>query len=63
MPEPSWQKSSFSTDQANCVELAASSAGLHLRESDEPDAAIAATRGSLRSLLRRIQSGEFDQTS
>ncbi len=57
MPELSWQKSTFSENQANCVELAASPAGVHLREGDEPEAVVTATRPELRGLIRAIRTG------
>ncbi|WP_353477027.1 DUF397 domain-containing protein [Streptomyces violaceusniger] len=41
MSDLTWQKSSFSeAAAANCVELAATPGGIHIRESDEPDAVI-----------------------
>jgi hypothetical protein len=55
VPEPRWQKSSFSGDDANrdCVEIAAAAAGISLllRESDEPGAVLHTTPASLRALL------------
>ncbi|KOG91970.1 DUF397 domain-containing protein [Streptomyces varsoviensis] len=56
MPELSWQKSSFSTDQANCVELATSPAGIHLRESDAPEAIVTAKRPALRAFVRAVRT-------
>ncbi|MFE7120879.1 DUF397 domain-containing protein [Streptomyces sp. NPDC057654] len=60
MPPLRWQKSTYSTDQANCVELAASSAGFHLRESDEPEAVVTVTRSELRTFIRAVRTGAFN---
>ncbi|MEU7045275.1 DUF397 domain-containing protein [Streptomyces varsoviensis] len=56
MPTLRWQKSTFSTDQANCLELAASPAGVHLRESDAPEAIVTAKRSALRAFLRAVRA-------
>jgi hypothetical protein len=52
-PEPTaWQKSSFSPDGNNCLEIAATPDGrLHLRESDEPDITLSARATRVRALL------------
>ncbi|MGW3162741.1 DUF397 domain-containing protein [Streptomyces sp. NPDC001142] len=53
-----WQKSSFSGEAANCVNVAAAPDGtLRLRESDDPDVIIVATRGGLSALLASIKAG------
>lgn len=50
-----WQKSSYSSEGNNCVELAATSDGtIHLRESDEPEATLTTTPTSLHTLLRAL---------
>jgi hypothetical protein len=47
-----WQKSSYSVDGNNCLELAATPDGrLHLRESDEPDITLSARPTRVRALL------------
>ena len=52
-----WQKSSFSAEAANCVNIAAAPDGtLRLRESDEPDTILAATRTGLSALLASIKA-------
>ncbi|KAA0935461.1 DUF397 domain-containing protein [Streptomyces apricus] len=52
MTELSWQKSSFSSEASNCLELATAPDGtLHLRESDDPATTLALHPLSLRSLL------------
>ncbi|MCX4794639.1 DUF397 domain-containing protein [Streptomyces sp. NBC_01242] len=54
-----WQKSSFSAEAANCVNVATAPDGsLRLRESDEPDVILAATRVGLSALLASIKANE-----
>ncbi|MEU7043093.1 DUF397 domain-containing protein [Streptomyces varsoviensis] len=51
-----WQKSSYSTEGANCVHVAAASDGtIRLRESDAPDAVLSIAPGALRGLLAAIK--------
>lgn len=54
-----WQKSTFSggAEGNACVELAASPATLHLRESDAPDTALSTTPTALAHLLAGIRAG------
>ncbi len=62
MPQmTNWQKSSFSGtgDDNNCVELAASPEGLHLRESDAPRAVLRTDPHGLRALLAAVKSGHM----
>jgi hypothetical protein len=50
-----WQKSTYSEDQANCVNVAASPDGtLRLRESDDPAAVLTATTGQLAALIGHL---------
>ncbi|MFG2672418.1 DUF397 domain-containing protein [Streptomyces sp. NPDC048445] len=54
-----WQKSSFSGEAANCVNVAAAPDGtLRLRESDDPDVVLAANRAGLSALLASIKEGD-----
>ncbi|GAB2878521.1 DUF397 domain-containing protein [Streptomyces mayteni] len=54
---PSWQKSSFSSEGNNCLEVAAAPRGgaVLLRESDEPDTVLRATPARLRALLATVR--------
>ncbi|MER5214700.1 DUF397 domain-containing protein [Streptomyces sp. NPDC002838] len=60
MPEPVWQKSSFSGDDAStdCVEVAVASSGeaMLLRESDESGAVLHVRPASLRALLSAFKA-------
>lgn len=52
MSEIRWQKSSFSTETAACIELAnPEAAAILLRESDAPHTVIATSPAALRALL------------
>lgn len=55
-----WQKSSFSGEAANCVNVAAAHDGtLRLRESDDPFVILAATRVGLSALVASIKENEI----
>ena len=57
MPEPHWQKSTFSEDQANCVYVATTpDKTIRLRESDTPDVILATAPEGLAALLRHLKS-------
>ncbi|MFE0047710.1 DUF397 domain-containing protein [Streptomyces albireticuli] len=56
-----WQKSSFSSSGAECVEVARHSGGAYFRESDEPDVALAISRAELKAFLCGIKTEAFDR--
>ncbi|NGO70315.1 DUF397 domain-containing protein [Streptomyces boncukensis] len=62
MPDPGWQKSSFSGGEPNteCVELARGGTGarvtLFLRESEHPDAVLVGSTAAFRALLIRLKA-------
>ncbi|MFI0911422.1 DUF397 domain-containing protein [Streptomyces abikoensis] len=52
-----WQKSSYSGDSSNCLNIAAVGDGtLRLRESDDPDTVLVVAPASLRALIRAVQT-------
>jgi hypothetical protein len=52
-----WQKSSYSGDGSNCVNVAAAPTGaLHLRESDEPDVVLTTTPARLHALILGLKA-------
>ncbi|MFD8384146.1 DUF397 domain-containing protein [Streptomyces sp. NPDC059679] len=57
-----WRKSTFSENQANCVELATAHDGIHMRESDEPDTVLRTTPATLRRFIRAVKAGGLDRT-
>ncbi|MGW3658415.1 DUF397 domain-containing protein [Streptomyces sp. NPDC005151] len=57
MSEYNWQKSSYSTEGANCVNVAGASDGtFRLRESDEPNVILVASSVGLSALLASIKA-------
>ncbi|MFH8464345.1 DUF397 domain-containing protein [Streptomyces sp. NPDC017991] len=56
MPTLHWQKSSYSSEGNNCLELATTpDGGLRLRESDDPATTLALHPPGLRSLLAAVR--------
>jgi hypothetical protein len=56
MTSYAWQKSSYSNEGVNCVNVAAAPNGtVRLRESDEPDVVLTATRTGLSALIASIK--------
>ncbi|MFJ1937676.1 DUF397 domain-containing protein [Kitasatospora sp. NPDC088160] len=60
MQELTWQKSSFSGEEANCVEIASDSNLVYIRESDDPAHIVTTTRTKLNAWLLGAKAGEFD---
>jgi hypothetical protein len=59
-----WQKSSFSAEAANCVNVAAMTDGtLRLRESDAPGRILTATREGLSALLTAVKTDRLPATA
>ncbi|MGI5339534.1 DUF397 domain-containing protein [Streptomyces sp. CA-181903] len=58
MSEAKWQKSSFSNDRDECIELARKVPGeVLIRESDVPDVTIKASRAQLRTFISGVKAG------
>ncbi|AUY50262.1 DUF397 domain-containing protein [Streptomyces sp. CB01881] len=60
MAQLNWQKSSFSGDQANCVEVRNLDGQVELRESDCGDIIVRTTPTKFARLLQGVKAGEFD---
>ncbi|MER7707628.1 DUF397 domain-containing protein [Kitasatospora sp. NPDC097605] len=60
MSQPDWQKSSFSGEESNCVEIRAGLDLVELRESDDSDVIIRTTPATFAALLAAITAGELD---
>jgi hypothetical protein len=60
--EPHWDKSSFSADQGNCVEIARLADGTTaVRDSKHPDDAVLTfTSSEWTAFIAGCKSGEFD---
>jgi hypothetical protein len=56
-----WQKSSFSSDEdaPNCLEIAAHTSTIHLRESDTPAAELLTTPTRLNALIRTLKTRDL----
>jgi hypothetical protein len=60
VPSPlHWQKSTFSGGGSgdDCVELATTSGGIHVRESDAPEAVLTTAPAPLRALITALKTG------
>jgi hypothetical protein len=55
-----WQKSSFSQEHGECVELAAVDGAIRLRESDAPGVVVSTSQYRLKALILAVKAGEFD---
>ncbi|MFD0275753.1 DUF397 domain-containing protein [Kitasatospora sp. NPDC127111] len=60
MSQLNWQKSSFSGDQANCVEVRGADGVVEIRESDDADIIVRTTPLKFAKFLQGIKAGEFD---
>ncbi|MFB7127520.1 DUF397 domain-containing protein [Kitasatospora sp. NPDC056273] len=60
MSQLNWQKSSFSGDRADCVEIASAGDLVYIRESDDPTHIVTTTPTKLAAWLHSAKTGEFD---
>ncbi|MFJ9692764.1 DUF397 domain-containing protein [Kitasatospora sp. NPDC101183] len=60
MHQLNWQKSSFSSDQANCVEIASADELVYIRESDDPTLIVTTTRAKLNAWINAAKTGAYD---
>ncbi|MCX4687262.1 DUF397 domain-containing protein [Kitasatospora purpeofusca] len=60
MRQLNWQKSSYSGENMDCVEIASDGHAVHIRESDEPGAVITTTKAKFTAWLQGAKAGEFD---
>ncbi|MEV7355289.1 DUF397 domain-containing protein [Kitasatospora sp. NPDC091276] len=60
MTDTEWQKSSFSGNVENCVEVRTANGAVELRESDEGHVIIPTTPAHFAAFLQAAKSGEFD---
>lgn len=55
-----WQKSTYSGDGSNCLEVViAETGGIKLRESDDPEVILTATTQSVRRLVLGLKADRF----
>ncbi|MFD4656201.1 DUF397 domain-containing protein [Kitasatospora sp. NPDC058444] len=60
MTDTEWQKSSFSGNVENCVEVRTVAGAVELRESDEGHLILRTNPTTLADLLHALKTGEFD---
>ncbi|MFC5668318.1 DUF397 domain-containing protein [Kitasatospora misakiensis] len=61
MANDTWQKSSYSAANDNCVEVRAAGGLVELRESDEGELILHTTGAAFTDLLHTIKAGELDR--
>ena len=59
MPNLTWQKSSFCSEDA-CLEMAEVGATVLLRESKTPETVLTLTAADWRAFVAGVRAGEFD---
>ncbi|MFF7452813.1 DUF397 domain-containing protein [Kitasatospora sp. NPDC008115] len=60
MKQLNWQKSTYSGENMDCVEIASDGDLVHIRESDDPTAVIAIMKAQLAACLQATKAGRFD---
>ncbi|MFJ8626407.1 DUF397 domain-containing protein [Kitasatospora sp. NPDC093550] len=60
MPKSTWQKSSYSAANSECVEVRAVDGVIEVRESDEGDVIVRTSVPRFAAFLRGAKAGEFD---
>ncbi|MFB6979492.1 DUF397 domain-containing protein [Streptomyces scopuliridis] len=58
--EINWQKSSFSGDGPQCVEVAEHDGAIVMRESDDPYVLTIIGRSNFAAFIAGVKAGEFD---
>lgn len=59
---PAWRKSSYSTSQANCVQVALGAPTIGVRDSKDPDGPVLAVpSGRWSAFLRGVATGDLDR--
>ncbi|MEW2550076.1 DUF397 domain-containing protein [Streptomyces sp. NPDC047002] len=62
MTDYNWQKSSFSSSNATCLNVARDTGDgtIKLRESDDSDVVVTTSPEKLRAFILGVKAGEFD---
>ncbi|MGW7582145.1 DUF397 domain-containing protein [Kitasatospora sp. NPDC054768] len=61
MPNSTWQKSSYSAANSQCIEVRPAGGVIELRESDEGDVIVRTTARKFAAFLQGAKAGEFDR--
>ncbi|MEU5421090.1 DUF397 domain-containing protein [Streptomyces sp. NPDC020799] len=56
-----WQKSSYSGDASNCLNIATADSSLLLRESDDPASVLTLSPTKLHALIESLKAGQLTQ--
>ncbi|MBB5123062.1 hypothetical protein AF335_12040 [Streptomyces eurocidicus] len=60
MSEIKWQKSSFSGDRDDCVEVGRREGAILMRESDDPAVVVTTTPDKVRTFILGVKAGALD---
>lgn len=60
MSEIKWQKSSFSGDRDDCVEMSLLDGAILVRESDDPTTIVTTTPDKARTFILGVKAGDLD---
>ncbi|MFB8239331.1 DUF397 domain-containing protein [Kitasatospora purpeofusca] len=60
MRQLNWQKSTYSGENMDCIEIASDGHAVRIRESDEPSSVSTTTKANLAAWIRGTKVGEFD---
>ncbi|WP_370420306.1 DUF397 domain-containing protein [Streptomyces sp. QH1-20] len=60
MSKITWQKSSFSGDRDDCIELSRQEDAILMRESDDPGVIVTTSPDKLRAFILGVKNNEFD---
>ncbi|MER7579811.1 DUF397 domain-containing protein [Kitasatospora sp. NPDC097691] len=61
MRNSTWQKSSYSGSNADCVEVRTVDGAIELRESDEGEVIVRTSASKFAAFLQGAKAGEFDR--
>jgi hypothetical protein len=61
LTSPDWRKSSYSSSNSNCVEVAVAGTCVAVRDAKDPDGPVLlCTRAGMAAFIAGVKDGEFD---